>query len=389
MRVLVPVLALALICVSGMPLAANDTMQTPSSAQPGAGPSAQPDESGGVQAEEVHPMVPAQSEMETAVSPTPVVSMMSEDQVLQQCLSSSLGLSVSEISRLHSKGLSYSDVAMAQTIAMRACKSIDDVVAQYKSHDMSWSQVANSYNVSMADIQTMPMAASSDVETFNRNFIVQHYGLSSSDVASLRSQGISWADINFIANASARAGQPVSMIASLRTQGMCWADIASRYNTTVAMLSNPISTRPTATVATVGAGPMAPGMAMYDLRGAPLLTDDRARFYYRNGYDWIDVAIAANVSKLSGVSMDYLLSRIKQGEMWGTLAAQYGVPPRDAYNVSNYPFARATAYSPSIEQKRMNRIQMYQTPTESLQQRSPAVPMPSEPFTSQPGIGIH
>ncbi len=300
------------------------------------------------------------------------------DEMADACMANSLGLTKQQVTQLRSQGLSYSDIATAQAIAMKSGRPLSEVVTAYQT-DKSWPAVAARYNLSMSDIAMTPMMSSAEVEAFHRNFISQYYGIPQSQVTQLRNQGFSWDEINMIANAAARTGQPVSTIASLRSQGMSWADIAARYNVALSDLTCP-SPRVVATRTVVGAGPTVPTV-MYDSHGNPVLTWDQAQRFYKMGYDWLDVAVAANFQEATAIPVQYWLMRIRQGSLWPNLAYEWGVPFAAAFDVSAYPFPRTSVFPSSTEEMRIAQIQSYQQKKQEVSPSTlgPPMMMPNPP----------
>lgn len=195
-------------------------------------------------------------------------------------------------------------------------------------------------------------------DQYNQAFIAQYYCLPESDIARLRADGKSWGEINMIANAAARTGQPVTIIAGMVTQGMTWDQIACKFNVPVADLTNPPSLRQVATVRMpAGAGPTTP-VVMYDDNGNVLLTRDEVNQLYRRGFDWLDVAIAANISKQTGFPVSQILrmSRSKN-TTWPILVFYFGADPCTAFDVACYPFERRSIYGCNGSDRNLQRIE--------------------------------
>ncbi len=282
------------------------------------------------------------------------------EQVALICLANSIGVPPDQVQQLMAQGMTPADVWVAYTLSGRAGIPVTDVVTSWQQ-TKSWSQTASKYNVTMADLG-YPLATGSS-DNFNTMFIAQYYGLPPSTVTQLRQQGYSWNDVFMIANAAGRTGQSVSQITTWRAQGKTWNDIAVATNVTLDNLVCPYQQRVIVTRATMGAGPPCQ-MVIYTTGGNALLTEDLANRYYLQGYDWMDVAIAANVSRTANVPIDWLLDRIKNGAMWPDILAKYNVPPEIAYNLTNYPFAQHSIYSDSVECARLQAIQKWQQPCE-------------------------
>lgn len=344
MRALLLVLAILMICAASMPASANGQKPRVTPTPPSVEEQPMP--------EAIAPSI----EQPTGAGPTCTAA---DEQLMQRCLMN-MGLTSQQISQFRAQGLCYSDIAIAQAIAVRSNCPISQVIAQFQT-SKDWNQVAKAYNINLTDLITGPMIVSSDVETYNLSFVSQYYGIPVTDLSALRQQGYSWDQINVMANAAIRTRQPIQQIASLRSQGMSWNDIASRYNTTVAALTSPMTLRTVYATPAMGAGPSVLAMpVMYDTQGNVILTADQANIYYNKGYDWIDIAIAANMQAYGGIPMDQTLLEVRSGTLWDSIIMKYGVAPEYAYNLTNYPFERKSIYSSSVEQSRLNRIQRYQ-----------------------------
>lgn len=299
--------------------------------------------------------------------------MLTDEQVIEMCMGCSMGLTQDQIAQFKSQGLSNGDIIIAHAVATKACVPVKDVIAAWLC-DKNWNTVFSKYNVSLGDLKTCTLMSNPDVEAFNKAFLAQYYGICEADLNALREKGLPWGDVYLIANASVRTSQPVATIAALRSQGVSWSDIATRHQMCLADLIRPVQMRSASARAICGSGPMTCPVAMYGLCGNILLTYDMATNLYSRGHDWLDVAIAANVSKHSGVPIENSLDRIRQGALWDNLLVRYGVAPGLAYNVCDYPFPRTSIYSRSIQQMRWNKIEAFQGPSSSL--------------TMGPGIGM-
>ena len=122
-------------------------------------------------------------------------------------------------------------------------------------------------------------------------------------------------------------------------------------------------------------------VVIFDMSGNPLLAEDQANTLYMMGNDWLDVAIATNMSKYSGIPITFFLSRIKSGASWANIVARIGVPPKLAFNVAGYPFTQHSIYSQSMQQRRMDMICKYQD-TSSPQPCTAPMLNPTQPFRS-------
>lgn len=303
-----------------------------------------------------------------AAETCPPGTVSAGDVMMDACMVQSFGLTSQQLADFRAQGLSNSDIAMAAAIAKKTNRPVSDIVAEYKA-DPIWSDVAKKNNISMTDLAMNPSLMNVDNETFNTLFIAQYYNISSSDIEAMRKEGKSWDEINMIANASARTGQPIQQIVALRDQGMPWSDIATRYNLAAADLTTPCPRMVSTTIIRgqtcpgVGAGPVCTRPVqpiIYDKSGNVLLTQDEALRYYSMGNDWLNVAIAANIARETGYPIRQILMDLRSGPTWEQVALDYSVAPNRAFNVADYPFPHKTVYSQKMEEENMARIRQYQ-----------------------------
>jgi hypothetical protein len=332
--------------------------------------------------------------------------------MLDACVSRCLNVSTSQIAELRSAGLSDSDVAMCCAIAAKSHKPIPDVAAQWQA-SKDWKQVASACNLSMADLASAPVAANSDAEAFNTAFFAQYYNLAQAQIGQLRRQGCSWDDINCSANAAVRCNQPIDQIASLRGQGMTWPAIATRYNVSSQTITTPVKMQQvtvTPTAAATGAGastcpPPCPAPCpapcpsvcgsgpssccangpcqICDGCGRVVLNYDQVIDLYSEGYDWLDVAIAARISMISGYPIRQILTDLKSLGTWQLTLPYYAVTAAQAYNVADYPFPRRSIYSVGADAKHMQMLAKYQKPG-----TWPSCPRGNAPCPGGVGAGV-
>lgn len=181
---------------------------------------------------------------------------------------------------------------------------------------------------------------SPEVEQFNLNLVTTTFAVDSASVIALRQAGWMWADIHMLAHIANQSNRPILEIANLRSQGLSYANIGQRYNLTMAQLITPSSAIRTRVAGFVGEYGYQPIYYRTDPWGNPVLTRYDAERLARMGYDWRSIAIAANISAETGVSMREILSWTDRGYTWEQVARQYGVDPDDAMNVNQYPFGR-------------------------------------------------
>jgi uncharacterized protein (DUF2062 family) len=181
-------------------------------------------------------------------------------------------------------------------------------------------------------------------EALQQQLIMQRYGLTAQQVATLRMQGWSYNDINLIANAAIRCNNSPSNIANMLAQGQSWNQIASTCNTTVATLMSPMVVTVAGTQQQVGtAAPIVAPLIYYRTygNGTPIVTAQVWEYWQRRGYTWQDVAVAANIASVTGEDIGTLLRMTKlQGFTWRQIALNRGIDPDVALDVSSWPFSR-------------------------------------------------
>ncbi|HOK55566.1 MAG TPA: hypothetical protein PKV43_13955, partial [Armatimonadota bacterium] len=179
----------------------------------------------------------------------------------------------------------------------------------------------------------------SEVEMFNTNLVVTTFNVDRSTVVALRQAGWSWGDIHLLANIASRTNRPIIEIANWRSQGLTYEQIAQRYNLTMAQLITPdmVRTRVAGFVTEYGYQPL---YYRTDPWGNPVLTRFEAERLMRLGYDWQNIAIAANVSAETGANIRDVLSWIDRGYTWDRVAREYGLNIDTITDVRQYPFAR-------------------------------------------------
>ena len=273
---------------------------------------------------------------------------------IDACFTCCLNVDQATLDKLRTQGWKTPDIVMAAVITMRSGVCIDDVLAQYKSCS-NWRDVAKQYNLSVADVMKFRLTGDGNMEAFYTTLVTQCYSLAECDITALRAKGMSWSDICMVANAAVRTGQTVLQIAELRGQGMTWEQIAGKYNVAPSEITKPVGMRSLAMVTPTpaGSGPMMPPMNVRDSSGNIIMTEDMADRWYRRGYDWLDVAVATNISLQTGVPVAEILIQLNAGHTWRDLAYYFGVCPEVAFNVCNWPFPRRTIYSQSISAKNM------------------------------------
>lgn len=292
----------------------------------------------------------------------PTVAAMTTTESVLDCALCCLNLSKDMLSTLRSKGWSDPDIAMAAIIAMRSGVAIDQIVTEYTSCT-NWRDVAKQHNVSVADMIKLRTMAGTDMEAFNKALMSQCFSIAECDLTQMRTNGFSWSDICMIANASVRTGQTPMVIAELRKQGTSWNDIACKFGVSPDDITSPVMMRTVAMTTVTPAAGAGPTMPCYfkDYCGNIILDEDRAYRYYIRGYDWLDVAVAANIRRASGYPIDELLIQLNSGMTWREIAYKYGVCAAVAFNVCDWPFEKRTIYSQKANCSNMAKIAGYQT----------------------------
>ena len=306
---------------------------------------------------------------EAGTHATMTTTMGSQEEMADACIASSIGLTRQQVQDLRSQGFTYADIAMAQAIAKKACKDICDVLASWKECK-NWPDTAKKYGLSVSDLMRFPMIGSPDTETFNLTFISEYFGFAKSDIAQLRKDGFAWDEIYLIANASVRTGQPITQIASLRSKGMSWSDIAAKYNMALSDMICPAPAKRVVTSSGAGptcpppcpAGPITCPTVMYTSTGSILLTTEMVCCLYAEGNDWLDVAIASNMTKVTGIPIRWFLQQVRNGRQWLDLIYKFNVDALTAFNVTDYPFDRRSVYSADTDRARLAMVERFQRP---------------------------
>ncbi len=284
---------------------------------------------------------------------------VSADDTIVSCVMMCLDVDKATLQQLEGKGWTDADFAAACTIALKSNASMQDVIAEYDS-SKNWSQVARKFNVSATEVIKVREMAENDPDTLNQMFVAQCYGVSESSVAKLRQDNVNWGEICVIANASRRTGQSVEQIASLRADGLSWEQIGAKYNVASSCFTEPVQSRMVAVRPLAGAGPMVAPCVIYDDACNPMLTYDQAMRLYRKGYDWLDVAVAVNISRAASYPIELILAQMRTGRAWRDVIVDFGLSPDVAFNVCDYPFPRISIYSRGVEQSNLRTIQRYQ-----------------------------
>jgi hypothetical protein len=346
MRVMILILVLALAIIA-VPVAAQDygTTSPPAASSSSSTPS---DQATPAPSETPAPSMEAAPAPSMAPQPAPPTSTMTTTTSMSSMTDSEplvvatviryYNIDPATAAQLQAKGYTARDFAMLGNLSSRTGKPVSEFVG-LRSQNMSWSDIASRYQVSMSDmIVPTAMMMSPEVDAYNRQFANQYFGISDAEITALRAQGMPWGQIYMTANLAHRANQPVSQIAALHSQGLSWVEIGSRYSIASADISSPFMM--TGRVAGVAAqvGPMAWQAPIYDRAGSVVLTQRDAWVYRRLGYSWSELAFASNISRRACIPIDVVLRSVDAGKTYTRIALDYGVDTRDAMDYSDYPF---------------------------------------------------
>lgn len=288
-----------------------------------------------------------------------------DDPAFDACLARALGMTTTELYTFRAQNLTNADLAIASAISRQANQPVANVIAQYRVTP-NWQTVSQYYRVNYDALGLSQEYMSPDQNVFNQTFVSQQYAIPVSEIQALRNQGYSWGEVNLIANAAARTGLTTQQIVQMRQQGMSWQAIATQYNMPVSTLTVPcpVVAPRLSCCAALAAGPVCTRPvipAMYNRGGNVLLTQDEVMRFYSKGYDWTEVAIAANIARETGYPVEQVLRDMRSGMVWQQVAQYYGVSPNTAFDVCAYPFPRTSIYSPAMEARNLQQIARYQT----------------------------
>ena len=186
-------------------------------------------------------------------------------------------------------------------------------------------------------------------ETFQRQMIVDRFRLSDQQVTDLRMRGWNYPAISMVANAGLRSEGEPSDIAAMLERGQTWEQIAQSYNTTVALLLEPVPVEAVAGFVAEARPAIPPPAGMIQVpvvyqrypNGLPIVTQRLWDGWRKRGYSWRDVAVAANIANMTGERVDDLLRMVRiQGRNWGTIALNRGLHIDRMKDTSRWPFSR-------------------------------------------------
>lgn len=199
-------------------------------------------------------------------------------------------------------------------------------------------------SLSAADFRSL--AVLPDDEAFQRTMIAQSTGLSADQIINYRMMALTYPQIGLAANAAKRCNKSVDDVVAMLNQGNTWDQIATTCNTTVAMLTEPALTPVPAMPSSIGAASL-PSMAgpNYYLRypsGKAVVTAGDWIRLNASGYTWREVAVAANISAITGESVDDILRMVSvQGMTFPQIAMDRGISYSRVSDVSKWPFGEA------------------------------------------------
>jgi len=353
MRVLMTVLAMDLVCAAA-PAAQDDMSATSNSCPP------------------------------TVSQLKPVASVAEEDAFNMAFITTYYCINKDAVCRLRDAGWSWTSLYLLANISVRTGQTIESL-AQMRADGMSWSQIASKLSMCQSDFtrpisrRTLacmpcppcavgagpdpcakppcPTVSKDEENLFNQAFLAMYYCIPNTMLSKLRDAGWNWQSIYLLANVAARTSQPIETIAMMRSNGMSWNDIACKFNVPAGDFVCPV----VATTATsrVGAGPSYP-QAMYDWSGNMLLDAQMVHRLYCAGYDWLDVAIAANFARDTGYPIDWVLAQTRNGMVWDVMIRTNGLDRNRIYNVTSFPFERKSIYSQSMQDSNHRKIAQFQ-----------------------------
>ncbi|MHB0999495.1 MAG: anti-sigma factor domain-containing protein [Armatimonadota bacterium] len=189
------------------------------------------------------------------------------------------------------------------------------------------------------------MAVMPEDEMFQRQLMAQRFNLTNDQLDSLRMMAFDYSDIALVSNVAQRCNRMPMEVASMLQQGQSWNQIATTCNTTVAMLMDPIPMQAVAGFrgeATPGMGSTMGTMFYGRLpNGRPVVTWDTWQQLQRRGYTWREVAVAANISAMTGEDINDILRAAKiQGQTFSSIAMDRGIVPATVMDVDDWPFSR-------------------------------------------------
>ncbi len=192
------------------------------------------------------------------------------------------------------------------------------------------------------------MAVLPQDEMFQRQIAMQRFNLTNDQITSLRMQGLTYRQIHLVGNIAANCNQsPITVAQNYMNSGADLVAVANTCNTTVAQLLTPVpftavaGFQGTVTPGTPYVSNTAPSYYLMRPNGARVLTYSQWQRFRNSGYDWREVAMAANISQRTGVPVgDILLQTRLQGLTFRQIAMNYGIPWSDVDNMNMWPWER-------------------------------------------------
>lgn len=160
------------------------------------------------------------------------------EQFNRNFVSSYYNISPATVASLRDKGHPWEHIYFMANMAQKTRQPITQI-AQLEEQGMSWNDIANRYNIALADLQN-PFVPTTRVAGFTseigtppvRTWMSDRYGnvvLTSRDDRMLKKMGYSWNDIAVASNIAAKTGnRPIEVLQWL-DRGLTWPQIAREY----------------------------------------------------------------------------------------------------------------------------------------------------------------
>ncbi len=183
-------------------------------------------------------------------------------------------------------------------------------------------------------------------EALQMQLAMDRFNLTRDQVVAMRMDGLRYRDINLAGNIAMRCGNRSAMQVAREyvESGADLAAVAGTCNMTVAQLLNPA---PVVVVAGTqqeyvpGTTMVVPNYYLRRPNGAFVVTRDQWERYRDAGYSWQEVAMAANISRMTGERVGDILRATKtQGLTFRQIAASRNIVWDDVDDVSMWPWER-------------------------------------------------
>lgn len=178
------------------------------------------------------------------------------------------------IQQLRANGWSWGDIYLMSNISNKTHRPLLEI-ANLRSQNMAWTDIANRYNLTAMDITSSPVIMTR-VAGYTAEYgytpiyyMTDQWGnpvLTRYEAERLSKLGYSWQDIAVAANISAKTAARVEEVLAWTDRGYTWPQVAREYGLSPKSVmdvsqypfARVIGTRGTVTTAPVGAGPMYP-----------------------------------------------------------------------------------------------------------------------------------